>query len=93
MLNLAYMALDLFCFVGLGILLGSLFLHYLAYATHTELYSYKQLLITIISMFVLIWLSSNIDGGWNRNLVTEFVPLFVLVLTTVVYVVCKRRSK
>jgi hypothetical protein len=87
------MIIDLSCYIILGLLLGSLFMHYLDHLTNGIRYSYVRLVVTIAIMFAIILVSSNIDGGWNKNVITEFIPFIVAVITAIIYVVIRRRVK
>jgi hypothetical protein len=87
------MIIDLSCYIILGLLLGSLFMHYLDHLTNGIRYSQVRLVVTIAIMFAIILVSSNIDGGWNKNVITEFIPFIVAVITAIIYVVIRRRVK
>ena len=87
------MIIDLSCFIVLGVLLGSLFMHYVDHIMNGVRYSYVRFITTILLMFAVILLSSNIDGNWEGSVFSEFIPFIVAVFTAIIYVAVIRKIR
>ncbi len=85
--------LDLFSFIILGVLLGSLLEHYHNHITQGTRYSYVRVVSTFAFMFITILIGSNIDGEWGKNIFTEMVPFFAILSATIVFIVFRSRYK
>lgn len=85
--------LDLFLFIVIGLLLGQLFVHYYEHLEHSKKYSYFRYVGTITMMLVVSYISLKNDARWNTNIVTEFIPFVVPMITTILYVALSLRGK
>jgi len=82
--------LDLICFITLGLILAQLLVHYLSHIEDGNKYSYIKVIVSFLMLFIVIYISSQIEGRWNRNIFTEFIPIIVIFLTTIAYIAHSR---
>jgi O-antigen/teichoic acid export membrane protein len=74
-------------YVILGLILGSMFVHYLNHSRGHARFSYIRYGLSLIAMCAVIYALAKIDAEYPNNLAYEFIPFGVAFLSCAVYVV------
>ena len=85
-----YFFINLFCFIGLGLLVAGQFVRYIEYSKNRNKPSYKKYMVNFILRFLLvfglIYIMAITEGEETECWVLSLLPLISAVLTIVLTV-------
>ena len=93
---MVYFAINIFCFIGIGFLLGCQFVRYIEYISNTNKPSYIKYILNFIIrflfMFILIYIISIISVNIDKTFIKESIPIVVSIFSTLFTVIVMRRN-